>query len=177
MSHLLLPERLIEIAQNCVRKHRSESSPNFEDFRQDVLLGILERQPFYNPALGTAECFVISVARQTAKHCIEEHRQHLRQMTTNYRTQLPNLVNEIDADTADEFGLLVKEDDSLMFIQLTVFLTDEEATLLILRLSRWSRKCICRQLCITKAHYAEILNGLKTWAKKLFPFKGSNLHY
>ncbi|MDR0871550.1 MAG: hypothetical protein LBN39_12245 [Planctomycetaceae bacterium] len=90
--------------------------------------------------------FVFSVARQTAKHCVEEHRQHLRQRTTNYRTQLPNPVNEIDADTADEFGLLAKEDDSLMFIQLTVFLSSEKITVLIFQLSRRSRKCICRQL-------------------------------
>jgi hypothetical protein len=139
-----------------------------EDFRQDILLGILERQPFYNSALRTAECLVVFVARQTAKHCIEEYRQQLRQRTTNHRTQRQSPVKEINADEADAFGLLVKEDGSLMFIQLTVFLTDEEVTLLILRLSRHSRMRICKQLRITKAHYTEILNGLKAWANDLF---------
>ncbi|MDR3232997.1 MAG: hypothetical protein LBT46_04935 [Planctomycetaceae bacterium] len=74
----------------------------------------------------------------------------------------------MDADEADEFGLLIEEDETLRFVQWTVFLSEEEMTFLILRLSRCTRRSICKDLRLTKIRYAEILNALKAWAIELF---------
>jgi hypothetical protein len=63
---------------------------------------------------------------------------------------------------------LIGEDDGLNFIQLTVFLSQAEFAVLVLRLSRYSHKRIRQQLCITKIRYLEILNGLKAWVKRIF---------
>jgi DNA-directed RNA polymerase specialized sigma24 family protein len=161
MSQLLPTTQLIEIAKNCVKKYCTRNSPDIEDFRQEVLLGILERQASYNPALGTAKRFVITVAQQIAKRCRDEHCRHQQLKTRNHRTQLLIPINAIDTDDADEFGLLFVEDNMLNLIRFTVFLSQEELTVLNLRLSHCSHKQICKELRITKPRYAEIVNSLE----------------
>lgn len=123
---------------------------------------------FFNSELGTVKRFVITVAQQAAKRCEDELRIRLKQAVLNPRTRLPTSGKIRDAEEADEFGLLVQKDESLNFVQLTVFLSEEATTVLLLRLSHCCCKKICQELCITKNRYAEILNGLKAWVNELF---------
>ena len=134
-KELLLPvERLLEIAQQSVKKHCNESHDDFEDFVQDVLLGILQRQDEYDPAFGKVESFVISIAKQKACNCVARQRRRENAISTNRNGCISFRCSLEDINELDTRGDLACIDESLLFVQFFLLLNATESALLKLRM-------------------------------------------
>ena len=138
-KELLLPvERLLEIAQQCVKKHRNESHDDFEDFVQDVLLGILQRQDEYDPAFGKVESFVISIAKEKAYNCVTEQRRRENAISTNRNGCTPFRCSPEDVNELDARGDLACIDESMLYAQIFLFLDATDSAVLKLRMEGYS---------------------------------------
>jgi len=134
-------DTILTIAQTSVRHYCPKNHPFFDDFRQDVLVCILERQDSYYPSQGTLENFIVSVARQQARNCSSAYRRE-RQLC---------MYSTVKTEP-------VAVDEELLFAQLTAFLSERAVNLLTALLNQ-------SQPGIAESEYLE---ELKEWANCQF---------
>jgi hypothetical protein len=76
--------RILTIAQSCARYYRDEFDPEFEDYLQDILLGIFQRIQ----GRSGSDFFVMFIARQKAWDGEKARRQYWEFMHQNHRGRL-----------------------------------------------------------------------------------------
>ena len=160
-NELLLPvERLLEIARQSVKKHCDESHDDFEDFVQDVLLGILQRQDEYDPSLSKVETFVISVAKQKACNRVTELRRRENAIGTNRNGCIPFRCSPEDVNELDANGNLACIDESVLFAQFFSFLDATHSAVLKLRMEGYTAKETRHLLGISVEEFHEARKNL-----------------
>ncbi len=144
----LIPlERMLQIARQAVKKHCRESHGDFEDFVQDVLLGMFERQNEFDPALGKPETFVISVAKQKAGNRVRQRRRYEKTLGTNRNGCIPFISPT--GDVAELEGDPACVDESVLFARFFSTLDETDAAVLKLRLAGYSTGEIVGKLRIS----------------------------
>jgi RNA polymerase sigma factor (sigma-70 family) len=160
-QELLVPlNRLLEIARQAVKKHCDESHCDFEDFVQDVLLGILQRQGEYIPTLGTAETFIRTVANQKACNRIREQRRREKIIGTNRTGCIPFRNSPEDANELDTNGNLPCIDESIQFARFFSMLDVTDSAVLKLQLAGYSAGEITNKLGISMNTFRRVKKKL-----------------
>lgn len=174
-SNMIIPlEDLLDIVRKVVSKYRPHNHPDYGDFVQDVLLGIFERMPEYDPACSEAKKFVISVAYQKAMDRHIEDRRRRRIATTNHRSRVPYRVKLREVGEADRHGRLKYDDPDLRLCRIRESLDHEQLRFLELLRSGHEQVDIERKMNITSERCHEIARSLqnifdsKTHSKKYF---------
>ena len=171
MTQPLIPtEQILAIVRQVVSKYRRHSHADYEDFVQDVLLGIFERMPQYDPARGKAETFIISVAYQKANDRNQEEQRYRRQSMTNHRSRIPYRVKLREVGEEEKHGRLRYSDPSLRLSQIQHSFDSEQEQFLSLLRSGHSQSEIERQMKISTSCFQEIASSLIDLfaSKKLF---------
>jgi RNA polymerase sigma factor (sigma-70 family) len=159
---------LLEIAGQCARKYFRDEHPEFEEIVQEVVLGVLERQHEFDPRLGPADRFAVSVARQKARNRMEE-RQHERDtVCRNHRARIPYKMKHRDAEEADQRGRLPSVDLSLAMKKLESILSPELLELLRMLKNQCSEPEIREKLGCSEEEYFRMEDELKAHVKSLF---------
>ena len=157
---LIPTEQILAIVRQVVSKYRRHNHADYEDFVQDVLLGVFERMTEYDPARGKAETFIISVAYQKANDRTQEERRYRRQTTTNHRSRIPYRVRLREVGEADKHGRLRYDDPSVRLSRIRHSLDPEQEQIFsLLRLGN-SSSDIERQMNISTARFQEIVSSL-----------------
>lgn len=165
---LVSEERLVEIARQCARKFYRADHPEHEELVQEIVLGVLERQHEFDPALGTADQFVVSVARQKARNRIDKRRHERDTMYRNHRTRIPYPMRHRETGEADERGRLPFIDQALCMKRLESILSPELLDLLGMLRKNWSEWAIRRKTGWSKDEYQHFCDDLKAHAKSIF---------
>ena len=166
----LIPlERMQEIAHHAVKKHCNESHPDFEDFVQDVLLGILERQNEYDPSFGKSEIsFITTVANQKACNRVLEQRRLNNAITVNRIGCISFQSPTEDAVELDAKGDLACIDESVLFARFFSMLDETDSAVLKLRLAGYSAGEIVGRLGISMNTFRQVKKSL---AEKIMDFR------
>lgn len=160
-NELLLPlERLLEIARRSVRKHCNPSHPDFEDFVQDVLLGIFQRQGEYDPARGTVETFVFSIAKQKAYNRVAEQRRREKTIGTNRGGCIPFHSSPEDVNELDAKGDLACIDESVLFARFFSLLDSTHSSILKNLMAGYSERETRQLLGISVDEFREVKKSL-----------------
>ncbi len=174
-THAILPvEKILDIVRQVVSKYRRRNHPDYEDFVQDILLGVFERTVDYDPARGKAEKYVISVANQKARDRHREERRYREQATTNHRSRVPYRVKIREVGEADRCGRLQYDDPVLRLSQVRQRLDAEQSRFLELLRSGYDRSDIERKMKIDSTQSHEIaltlqkIFGSKSSSEKIF---------
>ena len=160
--------RLFEIARQCGLKYFRDDHPEYEEFVQEILLGVLERQHEYDPTRDKADLFVISVARQKARNRMEERRAERESMYRNHRSRIPYPMKHREAGEADEHGRLRFTDHDLCMKRLESILPSEPLELLRLLKEEWSESKIRAKTGWNREEFQRHSEELKMHAKKIF---------
>ncbi len=169
-QEILPVSQILDIVRQVVSKYRRHNHADYEDFVQDVLLGVFERMSEYDPARGKAEKFVISVANQKARDRHREERRYREQATTNHRSRVPYRVKIREVGEADRCGRLQYDDPDLRLSQIRQRLDSEQSRFLELLQSGYDRNDIERKMKIDSTRSHEIAQTLQ----KIFSSKSSS---
>ena len=165
---LIPTEQLLEIARQIAKKHRSETHPDFEDFEQDILLGVLERQHEYDPACGTVKTFVLTVANQKACNRSVEQRRREKLIATNRNGCIPFRNAPENANELDAKGDLSCIDESVLFARFCSTLKPLDAAVLKSQLAGYSAGETVKRLGISMSAFREAKKNL---AEKIVNFR------
>lgn len=165
---LVSEDRLLEIAEQSARKFYRDDDPEFEDLVQEIVLGVLERQHEFDPSLGKAEQFVVSVARQKARNRITERRNERETVFKNHRARVPYPMRHREVGEADERGRLPFIDQALCMKRLEAILNPELLDLLGMLRKEWPESAIRKKRGWSQEEYQHFCDDLKAHAKSIF---------
>lgn len=162
MTQLLPTEQIISIVRQVVSKFRRHNHPDYDDFVQDVLLGLFERLPEYDPERGKKPAlFVFSIAHQKANDRHRESKRYRELATTNHRSRVPYRVKIREVGEADQQGRLGYDDPSLRLSRIRHQLDPEQERFLSLLRNGDDRVGIERKMQISTVRSQEIASELQ----------------
>lgn len=168
MSQILPTEQIVSIVRQIVSKYRRHNHPDYEDFVQDVLLGVFERLPEYDPTRGKETDpekkparFVAFLAHQKANDRNRESKRQRDEATMNHRSRVPYRIKIREVGEADQRGRLGYNDPSLRLSRIRQLLDPEQERFLSLLRSGADRIGIERKMNISAARSQEIASELQ----------------